>query len=332
MEMSSKYLPLYQRLATTENDVANGHEPALDHNQTQDSTSHPPIPSVAIAPWKSSDIPKELPPLPKIANPELERQTFHHPGLSGGLGYTRLEWIGDAFLEMIATVIIFMTFTSMPSGRCSQLREQLVRNTTLAEYFRNYGLMSKAKIPPEVLHGSSGRGRSADKDLIKTQGDMFEAYVAAVILSDPDPKSGLTNCANWLRALWSRTIKDQITKAERDAPAAQTLTVQETSSTTRALTPKEQLASLIVVKGVQIQYKDMPGKKKDKNLNLELFTVGAYLTGWGENEKLLGWGTALSKKEAGQKAAARALESKKQLKVYTSKKEAFLEAQRAADS
>ncbi|KAL6860308.1 hypothetical protein ACO1O0_004335 [Amphichorda felina] len=217
----------------------------------------------------------------------------------------------------------------MPSGRCSQIREQLVRNITLAGYFREYSLMSKAQLPQEIFRNSSvGRGRSSDKDLVKTQADMFEAYVAAVIVSDPE--NGLSNCVNWLKGLWSRTIQDQIVKAERDAPAKQ---AQETSatSTTRAITPREQLASLIAVKGVLIQYKDMPGKeKRDKNLKLELFTVGVYLTGWGENDLLLGWGTALGKKEASQKAATRALENKKLMKLYAGKKQAFLEAQRVA--
>lgn len=330
VEMSRKYLPLYQRLASgNKRDAANGHElPA--QNQDTKSTACPIIPSIAIDPWRSSDIPKQLPPLPQIKDTELERQTFSHPGVGRGPNYERLEWLGDAFLEVVATAIISATFTTMPSGRCSQIREQLIRNITLAGYFREYGLTSKAQLPPEVFQNSGKEGgKSADKDLVKTQADMFEAYVAAVILSDPE--NGVTNCVNWLKALWARTIKGQIIQAERDIPPKQ---LQNPSSTTptRTSNPKEQLAQLIVVKGVKIQYKDMPGKeRRDKNLNLELFTVGVYLTGWGENDRLLGWGSGLSKKEAGQKAAARALESKKQMKIYAAKKQAFLEAQNVAE-
>ncbi|KFH41623.1 Ribonuclease-like protein [Hapsidospora chrysogenum ATCC 11550] len=333
-EMSRKYLPIYKRLAYGNDD---GDSHAANHESPAQNKNHnitPPalIPSVSLAPWTCSEIPRELPPLPVIKNPELERQAFQHPGTSGGENYTRLEWLGDAYLELIATAIIFSTFPTTSSGRCSQLREQLIRNTTLADYFRQYGLTSKAVLPADVVgNGQPGRGRSSDKDIIKTQGDMFEAYVAAVILSDPD--DGLSNCAKWLRALWSRTIKDQIIKAERVARGgAPSNPTQETRPGARAPTPKEELAKLIVVKGVRLEYKDMPGKeKKDRNLKLELFTVGVYLTGWGEDNKLLGWASALSKKEAGQKAAARALESKKQMKVYAAKKQAFLEARNMAE-
>jgi ribonuclease-3 len=332
-EMSRKYLPIYQRLASGNDD---GDNHAVNHESPAQNKKHnvappPLIPSVSLTPWTSSDIPRELPPLPAIKNPELERQAFQHPGTSGGANYTRLEWLGDAYLELIATAIIFATFPTTSSGRCSQLREQLIRNTTLADYFRQYGLTSKAVLPADVVdNGLSGRGRSSDKDIIKTQGDMFEAYVAAVILSDPE--DGLSHCINWLRALWSRTIKDQIIKAERIERDASSNPTQEARPGARAATPKEELAKLIVVKGVRLEYKDMPGKeKKDRNLKLELFTVGVYLTGWGEDNKLLGWASALSKKEAGQKAAARALESKKQMKVYAAKKQAFLEARNMAE-
>ena len=74
----------------------------------------------------------------------------------------------------------------------------------------------------------------------------------------------------------------------------------------------------------------MPCRKRDKNLGLPLFAIGAYLDGWGETNKLLGIGTALGKKEAGFKAATVALENRKLMKVYEDKKKAFLEEQRRA--
>ena len=46
--------------------------------------------------------------------------------------------------------------------------------------------------------------------------------------------------------------------------------------------------------------------------------------------KVLGTGTALQKKEAGHKAAAQALENKKLMRVYETKKKAFQEALAAA--
>lgn len=286
-------------------------------------TEQPPVPTLSpllVEPWRAADIPSELPPLPKIQDSEIESQVFRHPGLAGGPSYERLEWLGDAYLEMIATTLIFQTFTTTPSGRCSQIREQLIRNVTLAEYFRNYKMDQKAKLPQDVaLSGSRNpRGRSSDKDLIKTQGDMFEAYVAGIIVSDPT--DGLAVAANWLRALFSTSIKDQIMRNEAGSSSSGN---DKTSQSN--FPPKDQLARLIGWKGIVLEYRDMPGEQKDENLGLPLYTVGVYLTGWGEQKKLLGTGTALKKKEAGQNAATMALGNKELMRTYELRKQALAE-------
>jgi ribonuclease-3 len=66
------------------------------------------------------------------------------------------------------------------------------------------------------------------------------------------------------------------------------------------------------------------------------------LTGWGEQNRLLGTGTAHGKKDAGMKAAAMAIQNKKTMLMYTEKKRVFdaqlelerqaLEKQEQADS
>lgn len=283
-------------------------------------------------PWVSSEIPSTLPSIPQIFNKELEDTVFRHPGLSSGSSapsYERLEWLGDAYLELFASGLIHETFKSTPSGRCSQVREILIRNTTLAQYFRDYGLGSKAQLPVDLKKDiSQGRGSSKDKDIIKIQADMFEAYVAAAIISDPE--NGLANTVSWLRLLWSRTIKQHILDNEKNRKVLSSgvTTNQDKGSN---LTPKEKLRAEIGAKGVLIRYEDMPGIGKDKDLGMPLFTIGVYLDGWGETNKLLGTGTALKKQEAGHKAAARALESTKLLKAYKTKKAAFMEAIKAAE-
>lgn len=289
---------------------------------------------VTVAPWRASEIPRNLPPIPPILDAELERNVYDHAGSNQARrsNYQRLEWLGDAYLELIASSLIYQTFDQSPSGRCSQIRELLVRNTTLAGYFREYGLTSKAQLPTELMNSQHlGRGRSADKDLMKTQSDMFEAYVAAAILSDP--QNGLAKTAAWLKALWSRTIKDTIIDNEKTTSTSLFLNNKEKlgNEGETELNPKDKLRFLIGCKGVNIHYEDMPGGGKDKDLGLPLFAVGVYLDAWGEKNKLLGIGTALQKKEAGQKAAAQALQNKKLIKVYEAKKRAFQDAARAAE-
>ncbi|UKZ80545.1 hypothetical protein TrVFT333_008306 [Trichoderma virens FT-333] len=257
-----------------------------------------------------------------ILDPKLADEVFTHPGLGLKYSYERLEWLGDAYLELIASSLIHQTFTQLRSGACSQLRERLIRNVTLAEYFRHYDMSRWAKLPDGFGDNrGQGRGRSKDKDLLKTQADMFEAYVAAVILSDS--QHGLTKVVEWLKALWGRTIKEDIYKAEAAKKRSES---QPTASEAPDSSAKQRLSVKIVTKGVTIDYKDLPGEKRDKNLGLPLFTVGAYLTGYGEVGRLLAVGTALSKKDAGQKAAETALQNKRLIQAYEEKKRQYMKA------
>jgi ribonuclease-3 len=284
-----------------------------------------------ITPWTSSDIPRELPPLPPIAKPELETAVFRHPGIGHGPNYEILEWFGDAALETISTDLVMQTFENhLPVGRLSQIREQLVRNITLAEYYRQYGFHKRTHLPTDMgTMEQLMRTKPRDRDVIKIQGDVFEAYVGAIIRADP--VNGRANAAAWLKALWGRTIKDQIKQVERaDTSASKTQVDQPAEGDTRPPkkepTPKERLAQILVVKGIKIRYEDMPCNKKDKNLGLPLYAMGVYLDGWGETNKLLGVGTALKKTEAGAKAASAALENRKLMKLLGDKKKAFLSA------
>lgn len=279
----------------------------------------------SITPWVASEIPSQLPAIPKILDEELERTVYRHPGLSGGeASYEYLEWLGDAYLELISSALIFRTFDGLSAGRRSQLRELLIRNITISQYFREYGLHHKAEIPhdlnQDVLHS---RGTSKDKDIVKVHADMFEAYVAAAIISDPE--KGLENTIFWLKALFGRTIRSHIERHEK-----QTSSVPDGKQEKDCLPPKDQLRKEIGSKGVNIRYESLPGPKKDRDSGLQLFTVGVFLDGWGESNKLLGIGTALGKKEAGSKAAMRALENTKLMNSYKAKKDALRQAQEAA--
>src|SRR5436190_8289568 len=82
-----------------------------------------------------------LPKLPLIKDRSLEVAVFTHQGTvsrqstsSTELSYDRLEILGDAYIEVIATRLIWDHFRSLPPGRISQIREMLVKNETLAQY------------------------------------------------------------------------------------------------------------------------------------------------------------------------------------------------------
>ncbi|KAK0626139.1 ribonuclease III domain-containing protein, partial [Immersiella caudata] len=268
-----------------------------------------------ITKWTSADISKTRPPLPTVLNPELEKAALTHAGQNdNGINYERLEWVGDAYLEVIATALIHQTFPRHQEGKLAQLRELLVRNLTLSTFTTAYELDKRANLPEEFNAGGRVNGTSASSKMrIKALGDLFEAYVGAIILSDP--KNGVQRTADWLKVLWGPTLQKHIQEADKQVPVDK-------------ISPKTRLEVLIGIKGTKIEYQDLPSQKKDKESNLPLFTVACIFNGYGET-KQLGFGTALGKKEAGQKAALMALGNKKLLKPFIEKKEAYVAARKA---
>lgn len=296
--------PLPKRVKSESASASQG--PALE------STTSIQVPSVhALTKWTLSTIERTQPPLPEILDPAMKKAALTHPGKANNnpvASYERLEWIGDAYLELIASSFIFQTFPTLPAGKGSQLREILIRNTTLGQFSVCYGLDKMADIPEEFhVKGRVGGTHASEKARVKILGDLFEAYVGGVILSDP--VNGVQRASDWLKALWGPLVEEYIREGEKKAQAAPTLD------------PKTLLEAAIGARGVKIEYKDIPSKNlKDRGTKLPLFSIGCFLTGWGETSLQLGFGSALSKKEAGHKAAEMALRNKKLLKKFTDKK------------
>lgn len=308
--------------------------PASQPNRLSMSMSHDyqnipkTISPLSLTPWKSSIISTTLPPAPKILDPTLEASAFTHLGCGAGrpsdLNYERLEWIGDAYLQLISTLLIAQTFPSLMPGKFSHLREMIVKNATLAGYSLKYGFDKRAVLPEHM-------SQAPQHEKMKIMGDIFEAYVAAAILSDPE--NGVIRVSEWLKELWGMTLAKDIIQEERngekvDSPLwrlrGHAEPVQPINSTVNVtLNPKEQLQKMLGSKGVKLHYRDAAPEKKSKETKLPIFTVAVHLEGWGEKDKMLGSGKAGSKKEAGFKAAEMALGNKKLMKVYTDKKKIF---------
>ncbi len=285
----------------------NGNGPAAE------SLPHVPLP-IALTPWSSASIPTTLPALPTIKSPDLETATFTHSGVTsnaGALSYERLEWLGDAYLYLVSTILISSTFTSHLPGKCAQIRELLVKNETLASYARHYGFKKRARLPPEFSDDNHKGYRVKEVEKVKVMGDIFEAYVAAVILSDPE--QGVERVSSWLKSLWAQTISKQIKEQERLNEKVNAIPAGDVNAN---LNPKDMLSKKIGAKGVKITYKDAGPERKDPVTGFPLFSIGVYLDGWGEQDKQLGIGKALGKKDAGMKAAEMALANKKLMALY----------------
>lgn len=270
------------------------------------------IPPTNITPFTLSSIPVALPKLPKIKDEHLERAAFTHSGIATGSeaiadSYERLEWVGDVYLELIATLLISKTFDQLMPGRSAQLRERCVKNETLAGFAMRYDFHKRYILPKEFMDLDP-------KKNTKILGDIFEAYCAAVILSDPE--QGIQKISEWLKTLWAGTLKDDI-KAHYEKQGVQA-PVGPVITTANA---KQELSRQLLSRHCRLHYKDIGEPTRDPKTNLLLYTVGVYLEGWGEKNKLLGKGKALAKKEAGAKAAVNAL--KEDLWEYKEKKRVF---------
>ncbi|KAJ5317284.1 hypothetical protein N7508_001792 [Penicillium antarcticum] len=238
------------------------------------------------APWRQhsdDDLTRvdgqSTPVLPPIMDDKLRTAVFTHPALSNNndTTYDRLEILGDAYIELIATKIVWERFPGLPSGRISQIREILVKNETLSGFAETFDFDRKVAVPSNYNNSS--------KRWTKTKGDVFEAYVAAVILSDP--VNGYQVAENWLTALWIPILKN--------------LGRQKCG-----LRSKEALAKKIMGKNIKLEYLEERPSVQLKG-GTQTFFIGLYLTGWGWEKRHLSSGQGLSKAAAGDEAAENAL-------------------------
>lgn len=299
--------------------------------------SRPEVP--ILTPWTPSEVAVSMPPLPPILDPVLEKASFTHAGTivaHSERSYEQLEWLGDAYLYLMATAYIYMTFPHLPHGEMCHLREVLVRNTTLREFSVHYGFEKRAILPKEYdIVGRQGGTKVSDKERAKVLGDIFEAHVAAIILSDP--VRGVSRTAQWLKALWSTMIPKQIkqqsqatlvvpvmggTAASPAGPQAQTKSAKQELSASLALSNPR----------VNIVYKSVDESRtvRDPLTKLPLFVQAVYLEGYGETRQL-GTGTAKKKADANEMAAQNALENKRMINTYKEKKRLALESREAQE-
>ena len=274
-----------------------------DGSQNQTGSSHKLNISYASTNHDTSTPRKPTQPLPELPpiSAEYEGSVFTHPsvtplelqqGISGS--YDRLEFLGDAYIEIIASRLIWSLYKDhgFSSARMSQVRESLVKNETLSEYSLGYGFDRKLNI---------SEGSQAQKLTGKTKinGDIFEAYVAAIVLSDT--KHGFETAEDWLTKLWEPKLRTVSTELPDE-------------------NSKGELQKKIGFKGVVISYVDERDANIDKKRGIETYFQAAYLTGWGYEKRRLGRGHGQSKKAAGMAAAKDALQNTKMMEELMGKK------------
>ncbi|KAH7087719.1 ribonuclease III domain-containing protein [Paraphoma chrysanthemicola] len=231
---------------------------------------------------------KELPPLPTITETHLHEAVFTHRSahikptnvhqtIDLNLDYERLELLGDAYIELMATRALYSRFPHVEVPQLSSWRERLVENATLSQFSEAYGFPDrlKHKLPWE----------KDSKAWTKVVADVFEAYVAGIVLSDPD--NGFNIAEQWLDELWATKLLD----------------FKETIiENTRA---RDDLQKLCFVNHVEIKYKEERAMVYEHGV--QNYFIGVYLTGWGYEQEWLGSGEGRNKVQASIAAATDAL-------------------------
>ena len=111
----------------------------------------------------------------------LIRQAFSHSSFvnemktQGNLSYERLEFLGDAVLELITSEFLYEKYKDIPEGKLTKMRASIVCEFTLSSvskmlHFGDYVLLSKG----EELTG--GRERNS------IMCDLFESVLGAIYL------------------------------------------------------------------------------------------------------------------------------------------------------
>lgn len=130
----------------------------------------------------------------------LQHPSYAHEQ-SGTRGNERLEFLGDAVLDLVVADLLYRAHPSWEEGALTRMRSSLVNTKALAKHARALAL------PEFLLLGrTERRGGGEHKDSILAC--LFEAVIGALYLDGADKA---------VRALSARLFRDAL---ERDTPPA----------------------------------------------------------------------------------------------------------------
>jgi len=195
-------------------------------------------------------------------------------GMERIMSNQRLEYLGDAVIELVVTDIIFDKLPNADEGLLTQLRSQLVCTAGLARVARQVDL-------GDYLILGKGAERTGERDNPTILEDAFEALAGAIYLD-----GGWKKAEGFVRGTMQVSILNAI-----DALGGRPTGADRKSALQIELQRKGQ---------TRISYRVAAdeGPAHDKTFYVDVFAGG----------KMLGSGVGSSKKEAEQDAAGKALD------------------------
>ena len=89
--------------------------------------------------------------------------------------YERLEFMGDAVLQLYVSEFIFKLFPDVPEGTLTTLRSKLVREESLARFARQLDL-------GQLIYLGVGEEKSGGRDRDSVLANVFESFIGALYL------------------------------------------------------------------------------------------------------------------------------------------------------
>jgi ribonuclease-3 len=181
----------------------------------------------------------------------------------------RLEFLGDAVLELVVTDSLFAQFPDEPEGKMTKFRSALVSGVSLSAVSKQLGIA-------EYIRLSHGEQQSGGKKKDPILADLFEAVVGAIYL-----ESGLEVARSFIHKHLLPRLPEVIEKNLHLDPKS---AFQELSQEKWEVTP---------------EYNVLSESGPDHN---KIFSVGVFV-----GEKKMGEGEGTSKQKAEVAAAENAL-------------------------
>lgn len=184
----------------------------------------------------------------------------------------RLEFLGDAVLELVATDYLFKKFPEKPEGELTAIRAALVNTIALAEASTKLGVN-------DYLLMSKGESKDTGRARQYILANAFEALIGALYM-DQSYQTAATFIAQHLFVKTDEIVAKRLWQDPKSR-------FQELAQEHTNITPTYETIS-------------QEGPDHDR-----LFTVGVYL-----HKELIAEGKGRAKQEAEQEAALKAMETK----------------------